>query len=134
MAIFAKGHKKAGGCQKGTPNKSTAEIKVLAQDYSEMALMAIDTTGSTVTPVGKGLEPLDDCYLWCDHRARQEAALITREANKPDLKPSNGAAEPTPASGASLNYCIGFVTIQRNATTSQLPWSTATWWQSYCAA
>ena len=34
------------------------------------APLALDTTGSTVIPVGEGLEPLDDYYLWCDHRAR----------------------------------------------------------------
>ncbi len=42
--------------------------------------IALDTTGSTVIPVGKGLVPLDDYYLWCDHRAHEEAALITRVA------------------------------------------------------
>lgn len=42
--------------------------------------IALDTTGSTVIPVGKGLAPLDDYYLWCDHRAHEEAALITRVA------------------------------------------------------
>jgi L-ribulokinase len=43
--------------------------------------IALDTTGSTVIPVGKGLVPLDDYYLWCDHRAHEEAALITRVAH-----------------------------------------------------
>jgi L-ribulokinase len=42
--------------------------------------IALDTTGSTVIPVGKELVPLDDYYLWCDHRAHEEAALITRVA------------------------------------------------------
>lgn len=42
--------------------------------------IALDTTGSTVIPVGKGLVPLDNYYLWCDHRAHEEAALITRVA------------------------------------------------------
>ncbi|HEY5218913.1 MAG TPA: FGGY family carbohydrate kinase, partial [Gemmatimonadaceae bacterium] len=42
--------------------------------------IALDTTGSTVIPVGAGLEPLDDYYLWCDHRAKDEAALITEVA------------------------------------------------------
>src|ERR1035437_494998 len=42
--------------------------------------IALDTTGSTVVPVGRGLVPLDDYYLWCDHRAHEEAALITRVA------------------------------------------------------
>lgn len=43
--------------------------------------MALDTTGSTVIPVGEGLEPLDDYYLWCDHRAKDEAARITAVAH-----------------------------------------------------
>ncbi len=47
--------------------------------------IALDTTGSTVIPVGAGLEPLDDYYLWCDHRAKQEAALITATAHKMKL-------------------------------------------------
>ncbi len=42
--------------------------------------LALDTTGSSVIPVGEGLEPLDDYYLWCDHRAWREAALITETA------------------------------------------------------
>ncbi len=44
--------------------------------------IAIDTTGSSVIPVGEGLEPLDDYYLWCDHRAWKEAALITETARQ----------------------------------------------------
>ena len=56
-----------------------------ALDVSKVAgpsveAIALDTTGSTVIPVGKGLVPLDDYYLWCDHRAHEEAALITRVA------------------------------------------------------
>src|SRR3954462_13458533 len=27
--------------------------------------IALDTTGSSVVPVGKGLVPLDEYYLWC---------------------------------------------------------------------
>jgi L-ribulokinase len=48
--------------------------------------IGIDTTGSTVVPVGKGLEPLDDYYLWCDHRAWREAAEITRAAREAGLE------------------------------------------------
>lgn len=44
--------------------------------------IALDTTGSTVIPVGEGLRPLDDYYLWCDHRARDEAARITAVAHE----------------------------------------------------
>ena len=32
--------------------------------------LAMDTTGSSVIPVGENLEPLDEYYLWCDHRAK----------------------------------------------------------------
>jgi len=42
--------------------------------------IAIDTTGSSVIPVGEGLQPLDEYYLWCDHRAWREAASITQTA------------------------------------------------------
>jgi len=47
---------------------------------SEIKALALDTTGSTVVPVGKGLQPLDDYYLWCDHRAAAEAARIYQAA------------------------------------------------------
>lgn len=53
---------------------------------SDVLAMALDTTGSTVLPVGDGLEPLDDYYLWCDHRAKEEAALITRVAHEQGLE------------------------------------------------
>ncbi|HLI86384.1 MAG TPA: FGGY family carbohydrate kinase, partial [Bryobacteraceae bacterium] len=43
--------------------------------------MAIDTTGSSVIPVDDRLEPLDDYYLWCDHRAWEEAGEITAAAH-----------------------------------------------------
>ncbi len=48
--------------------------------------LALDTTGSSVIPVGEGLVPLDDYYLWCDHRAWEEAALITRVAHETGLE------------------------------------------------
>ncbi|MFB3852787.1 MAG: ribulokinase [Vicinamibacterales bacterium] len=48
--------------------------------------IALDTTGSSVIPVGEGLVPLDDYYLWCDHRASEEAALITRVAHETGLE------------------------------------------------
>jgi len=46
-----------------------------------IAAIALDTTGSSVVPVGEGLEPLDDYYLWCDHRAHAEAEEITAKAH-----------------------------------------------------
>ncbi|HUQ92973.1 MAG TPA: ribulokinase [Bryobacteraceae bacterium] len=50
-----------------------------------LAALALDTTGSSVLPVGEGLEPLDDYYLWCDHRATAEAAEITEVAHAQGL-------------------------------------------------
>ena len=47
-----------------------------------IAAIALDTTGSSVVPVAEGLVPLDDYYLWCDHRAWQEAAQITSAAHQ----------------------------------------------------
>ena len=48
--------------------------------------IALDTTGSSVVPVGKNLQPLDDYYLWCDHRAKAEAAEITEAAASEKLE------------------------------------------------
>lgn len=52
----------------------------------EVVAVALDTTGSSVIPVGEDLVPVDDYYLWCDHRAKDEAALITRKAHEEDLE------------------------------------------------
>ena len=51
-----------------------------------VAAIALDTTGSSVIPVGANLEPLDDYYLWCDHRAKAEAQQITELAHKEKLE------------------------------------------------
>jgi L-ribulokinase len=52
----------------------------------QVASLAVDTTGSSVIPVGEALQPLDEYYLWCDHRSWREAALITKTAHEKDLK------------------------------------------------
>jgi len=52
----------------------------------QVAALAMDTTGSSVIPVGENLEPLDEYYLWCDHRAWREAALITETARQKGLE------------------------------------------------
>ena len=52
----------------------------------DVVAMALDTTGSSVVPVGQDLIPLDDYYLWCDHRAKKEAAEITSAAHEQDLE------------------------------------------------
>ena len=48
--------------------------------------LALDTTGSSVIPVGENLEPLDEYYLWCDHRAKSEAEEITSKAHAAGLE------------------------------------------------
>jgi L-ribulokinase len=52
----------------------------------QVEAIALDTTGSSVIPVGENLVPLDDYYLWCDHRAKQEAAEITEHARQKNLE------------------------------------------------
>jgi L-ribulokinase len=47
--------------------------------------IALDTTGSSVIPVGKNMQPLGEYYLWCDHRAKGEAAEITEAAHREKL-------------------------------------------------
>jgi L-ribulokinase len=48
--------------------------------------IALDTTGSSVIPVDKNLQPLGEYYLWCDHRAKGEAAEITEAAHREKLE------------------------------------------------
>ena len=55
-------------------------VKAAGISGDQVASIALDTTGSSVIPVGEGMAPLDDYYLWCDHRAKVEAALITELA------------------------------------------------------
>jgi L-ribulokinase len=57
-------------------------LKSSGVDGNAVASIALDTTGSSVIPVGEGLEPLDEYYLWCDHRAFAEAEEITRKAHE----------------------------------------------------
>jgi len=51
-----------------------------------VAAIALDTTGSSIVPVGENLEPLGDYYLWCDHRAWREAAEITKAAHESGIE------------------------------------------------
>ena len=57
-------------------------LKAAGIDGAKVEAIALDTTGSSVIPVGEGLEPLDEYYLWCDHRAFAEAEEITRKAHE----------------------------------------------------
>ena len=48
----------------------------------EVEAIALDTTGSSVIPVDAAMQPLNEYYLWCDHRAYREAAEITEAAKQ----------------------------------------------------
>lgn len=64
---------------------------------TEVAALAAATTGSTVTFLDQKLRPIDDYYLWCDHRAQAEARAITdaaRAAGLPALEYCGGAYSP----------------------------------------
>jgi L-ribulokinase len=52
----------------------------------QVRAIALDTTGSSVIPVGKDLQPLGEYYLWCDHRAKGEAGEITQAAHREGLE------------------------------------------------
>jgi L-ribulokinase len=52
----------------------------------QVLAIALDTTGSSVIPVDKDLQPLGEYYLWCDHRAKGEAAEITEAAHNEGLE------------------------------------------------
>jgi L-ribulokinase len=66
-----------------------AMSQVLAEsgvDGRDVEALALDTTGSSVIPVDSRMEPLDDYYLWCDHRALREAQQITTLAHARGLE------------------------------------------------
>ena len=48
----------------------------------EIVAFAGDTTGSSGVMGDENLDPVDDYYLWCDHRAHSEAAEITARARE----------------------------------------------------
>src|SRR5271157_2885647 len=102
-------------------------IEAATIDGNAIEAIALDTTGSTMIPVDAHLEPIDDYYLWCDHRAWKEAAEITAAARSRNL--------------AAIDWCggiysseWGFATIPKSAAVSQPRSSTATWWPPRCAA
>jgi L-ribulokinase len=64
-------------------------IENAAIDGHAIAGLALDTTGSSVIPVDAHLDPIDDYYLWCDHRAWREAAEITAAAHADHLDAIN---------------------------------------------
>ena len=62
-----------------------AAIKSAGINGDAIEALALDTTGSSVIPVDSQLKPIDDYYLWCDHRAWSEAAEITAAARAQKL-------------------------------------------------
>ncbi|MGH9392703.1 MAG: ribulokinase, partial [Terriglobales bacterium] len=58
-----------------------------------VAALALDTTGSSVIMVDGRMRPLSEYYLWCDHRAKEEAEEITAMARVREL--------------AALSWCGG---------------------------
>jgi len=68
---------------------ATATRAVLAKtgvDAAAVEAIALDTTGSSVIFVDEKMQPLDEYYLWCDHRAKSEAEEITRQAHAVGLE------------------------------------------------
>lgn len=61
-------------------------IEAAGVNGADIAAIALDTTGSSVIPLGDGLVPLNDYYLWCDHRSWSEAAEITARAHASHLE------------------------------------------------
>jgi L-ribulokinase len=61
-------------------------VKDAKIDGSTVDAIALDTTGSSVIPVDDHLQPLDEYYLWCDHRAKHEAQEITEAAHRDKLE------------------------------------------------
>ena len=61
-------------------------VKKAGISGDQVLAIALDTTGSSVIPVDKNLKPLDEYYLWCDHRAKGEAAEITAAAHREGLE------------------------------------------------
>ena len=65
---------------------SRKAIDAAGIEGSRVEAIALDTTGSSVVPVDASMQPLNEYYLWCDHRAHQEAQEITRLAHEEKLE------------------------------------------------
>ena len=63
-----------------------AAVRDAGVSGTQIEAIALDTTGSSVIPVGKDLKPLGEYYLWCDHRAKNEAAEITAASHREKLE------------------------------------------------
>jgi L-ribulokinase len=74
-----------GDHMKALAAATRAAVQKAGLKGSDVRAIALDTTGSSVIPVDKNLQPLADYYLWCDHRAKFEAAEITEVAHREGL-------------------------------------------------
>ena len=63
-----------------------AAVKEAGITGDQVAAIALDTTGSSVIPVDAQMQPLNEYYLWCDHRAYAEAQQITALAHSEKLE------------------------------------------------
>ena len=61
-------------------------VKAAGISGESVEAIALDTTGSSVVPVDAQMQPLDEYYLWCDHRAKSEAQEITALAHQQGLE------------------------------------------------
>jgi L-ribulokinase len=67
----------------GATRNAVADAGINGQQVEAIAL---DTTGSSVVPVDAAMQPLNEYYLWCDHRAKKEAQEITALAHQENLE------------------------------------------------
>ncbi|MGP8252151.1 MAG: ribulokinase [Terracidiphilus sp.] len=72
----------------GAMRKAVADAGVEGQQIEgqQVEAIALDTTGSSVVPVDAAMQPLNEYYLWCDHRAKEEAQEITALAHQENLE------------------------------------------------
>jgi L-ribulokinase len=71
---------------RGLAKATRQALKKARVKGDKIAAIALDTTGSSVVPVDARMQPIDDYYLWCDHRAKAEAAEITEKAHQQNLE------------------------------------------------
>ncbi|HEY1721791.1 MAG TPA: ribulokinase [Magnetospirillaceae bacterium] len=61
-------------------------VKSAGVKPESVAALALDATGSSVIPVDAQMQPLNEYYLWCDHRSKGEAGEITAAAHRTKLE------------------------------------------------
>lgn len=71
---------------RGLVHAARAAIAEAGISGASVEAIALDTTGSSVVPVDARMQPLDEYYLWCDHRAKSESREITSLARRRHLE------------------------------------------------